>query len=305
MSYNKPMNNNIKLCINGTDIPLKIFTFPGGEVSVRIEPKSDSKIISLNNTPVCISAKVKDSNDLMVLLNVKDAVERWLLSEHDFARCEYKLNLVMPYIPYARQDRVCNKGESLALKVFCDIINSMKFDVVTTLDAHSEVAPSLINNCVNIAQDAVMLDAVNNALYSFDTKFKGEFDLDEEDTVVVSPDAGALKKVFKTKCAGGYVCLNKKRNLSDGKILGIEVASGDPKDKICLIQDDICDAGGTFIAAAKLLREKGAKKVYLYVTHGIFSAGLDVLKEHLDGIITTNSWTDLKSDGFIHVLEVV
>lgn len=80
----------------------------------------------------------------------------------------------------------------------------------------------------------------------------------------------------------------KNRDVRDGKILSTDFI-GNVVDKHCVIVDDIIDGGYTFIELAKILKNKGAKTVYLVVSHGIFSKGIDELKIHIDGVYTTNS----------------
>ena len=110
----------------------KIFNFPGGEVQVSLQ-----EFIGKTSEKVTITARISSSDDVMALLMTNDAVERQckgMKSKH----------LIIPYLPYSRQDRVCNPGEALSVKVFAQFINSMNFDSVTTYDAHSDVGPPLL-----------------------------------------------------------------------------------------------------------------------------------------------------------------
>ena len=103
-------------------------------------------------------------------------------------------------------------------------------------------------------------------------------------------DAGAEKRVWniaKEINAHDVILASKIRNVETGKIIHTSI-NGDVKGKTCIIIDDIIDGGATFIYLAQLLKKNGANKVYLIVSHGIFSKGLDVLKD-LDGIYTTDS----------------
>jgi ribose-phosphate pyrophosphokinase len=122
---------------------------------------------------------------------------------------------------------------------------------------------------------------------------------------LISPDAGSNKKIFDLAKSIGYVgeiirC-DKIRDISTGNIIETIVYKDDLNGMDCLIVDDICDGGRTFIELSKILKQKNCGKVYLVVTHGIFSAGLDVLKPHFDGIFTTNSYKDIETDNsFLH-----
>lgn len=272
------------------EIPFKKSVFPGGEIFVRL---SDDVMFVIDNhstwsNGVTIESTLRNSEDVMELIMLTDAIRRAAYNPN------YPINLRMAYVPYARQDRVCVKGESLSIAVFAGIINSLKFNSVTVCDPHSTVTEALFDNirvtkqsyvwtlCLSIVKNLVKEDYANMCL--------------------VAPDTGALKKVYDIKDDEFHpviypiVCLNKRRDLVTTNILGTEIISGDPKDRVCFIVDDICDGGRTFIESAKVLRAAGAKKVYLFVTHGIFSAGLETLKQHLDGIVTTNSFCSIEPD---------
>lgn len=125
----------------------------------------------------------------------------------------------------------------------------------------------------------------------------------KNDFILVSPDAGASHKIYKLAEQIGYkgdiITCSKERDkegkLSKVTINGIEALN---TDKDCIILDDICDGGATFINIAKKLisnrKECGGKgKLYLIVTHGIFSKGFEELSRHFDGIYCTNSYSDL------------
>jgi ribose-phosphate pyrophosphokinase len=126
-----------------------------------------------------------------------------------------------------------------------------------------------------------------------------DFGIDMSEVAVISPDAGAYKKIFKT-CEnvgfkGGLVLCNKVRNLSTNEIIKISF-DGDVEGKNCVIIDDICDGGRTSIELGKQLKEKGASRVFLFVTHGIFSYGEEPLMGIIDHVYTTRSFRDF--DGF-------
>jgi ribose-phosphate pyrophosphokinase len=118
----------------------------------------------------------------------------------------------------------------------------------------------------------------------------------EADTIVL-PDEGATKRfridAIKALCRSdsgfepNIVVCSKVRDVSTGQLSGFKIESG-KVGKRCLIIDDICDGGGTFVGIQKILREAGAQEVYLSVYHGIFSKGR---VEGIDGVYTTNSYT--------------
>lgn len=234
----------------GENIKYKSFIFSGGEVSVKLEQKFP------NFKELKITAFLKNSNDIMLLLNVTDAIRQQY--GHDIP-----LNLLLKYCPYARQDRVCDNGESFGLKVFAQIINTFNYNSVGILDPHSEVAPALFNRGYAIPLEC-----------SFDRKYI------ENTNYLVSPDAGANKKVFQLAKTYNIPMIraDKLRDLSNGQIIETTVYAENLEGKKVLIVDDICDGGRTFIELTKQLKAKGAE-VDLYITYGIFSKGKEVLKE--------------------------
>ena len=193
-----------------------------------------------------------------------------------------------------RSDRRFNNSESFDLKIICDFINSCNFDSVSILEPHSDVALALINNSMKGSTTGLIKKSLS------DIRYINTID----DVVLVSPDAGAYKKV--AVIAEGFnvpmVSSNKTRDRT-GKI--DLIFNGEVKDQVCLIVDDLADGGYTFHLLAKALKESGAKKVYLYVTHGFFFKGFDLLKENIDGIYTTDSTRRTFEDNFVrqHKLE--
>ena len=266
--------DNIKLFVHKERIPLTFMKFPAGETLVRIE--SNSAIRLYNNEKLCgmINLDFKDNGDLIDLMLLVDAVRREYIQG-------IKLSLSMSYLPYSRQDRVCNKGESLSVKVVTDIINSLGFVNVYCKDIHSEVGVSLINNLRHI--DMIACTRSLSMMFNAET------------TVLVSPDAGANKKLLNFAKDYGFnqlVRADKERDLSTGKITGTKVYAEPQGDKDFLILDDIADGGYTFIELAKKLRELTTGKIYLYVTHGIFSKGIDILYPLFDKVYCSNIMLD-------------
>lgn len=110
---------------------------------------------------------------------------------------------------------------------------------------------------------------------------------------VVAPDAGAAKKAFAVASYYRLPLLTaaKVRDVKTGAIIRTELlGAATVAGRAALIVDDICDGGRTFIELAKVLRAAGADRVFLYVTHGIFSQGLGVFAGLIDGVFTTDSF---------------
>lgn len=251
-------------------VSVDFFTFAGGEESVKIMEK-----VSGN---VKVVAKISKSSELVRLLLLSEAL--------DAANVGIK-ELILPYVPYARQDRRCNVGEAHSLKVFAGLINAMWWDRVVVVDPHSDVVEALFERCRIIRQHDAM--AANDELVKF---------ISNPDTVIVSPDAGALKKIYGVAekfLKTDIVKVDKRRNISNGEITGIDVhnaVEAISPEKNYLIVDDICDGGRTFIEIAKEMEKYGATRISLYVTHGIFSKGPGVFDGLIKEVWTTDSFFD-------------
>ena len=244
-------------------IEFQSFTFSGGEPHIKIT--SDLS----NIKEVTVTARTKSFNDFGLLLLAIDALQRFQIE---------KINVFIPYFPAARQDRVMVQGEPLSVKVYADILNALNLNKVTVFDAHSEVTSAVLNNCESISNHTFIQEVIKNI---------------GTDLILISPDGGALKKIYKvSEYLGGVevVECSKKRNVKNGKLEGFKVYEDDLKGKDCLIVDDICDGGGTFLGLAKELKNKNAGNLYLAISHGIFSKGVDELNETFTKIYSTNSF---------------
>lgn len=249
----------------------KTFLFPGGEVGLKLNAANYK--YTWDKSPVqTIIARIQNSADFMELAMAKDA-----LSRID----DTPINLVLPYLPYARQDRVCDKGEAFSLKVFANLLNSLKFNKVTIFDPHSDVTQAVIDNAKIITQ----FDLINKNL-PLTNRIKN--------CILVSPDAGANKKTMETAKYlehSNFVRADKLRDLSTGKIKETIVYCDDFKGQDVCVCDDIGDGMTTFIELAKVCKKRNCGKFVVYITHGIFSKGTRICFENgIDEIWTTDSY---------------
>lgn len=262
------IKSNIEYEISGVVMTPSTWGFPAGEVGVSI----NDEYPDLSGTLINISASLTSSDDIMGLLMLTDSLKR--------TYPESPIALILGYVPYGRQDRVCNTGESLSIKVFADLINSQDYSSVTIHDPHSDVTSAVINNCNVISQKDV-----------FNSLFAHRFEEYERD-VIIAPDAGAFKKVLDIYNDGQFkelMTASKVRDLKTGNITSFNF-TGDVKDKHCVVIDDIVDGGATFILIGEALKEAGAKSISLCATHGIFSKGHEVIADLYDNVYTTNSY---------------
>lgn len=174
---------------------------------------------------------------------------------------ELSAALHIDYLPYGRQDKMVSNETTFALHSFAKIINGMQFESVTCTDPHSEEAAKLIDGFKALYPTA-------GIEYTF--KENG-YD------IACYPDKGAVAKYTKLYSLP-YINADKVRDQLTGAILGLQV-SGDVEGKKILIIDDICDGGMTFQVLARQLYAKGAKQVDLYVSHGLFTKGTQVLTD--------------------------
>ena len=115
---------------------------------------------------------------------------------------------------------------------------------------------------------------------------------------LISPDGGALKKIYKvSEYLGGIdvVECSKSRDVKTGKLSGFKVYDDNLQGIDCLIVDDICDGGGTFIGLAEELKNKNAGKLYLAVSHGIFNKGFEAMNA-FERIFTTDSFREFEEE---------
>ena len=236
----------------------KVFKFPTGEVQVTLMKYYPKR------TQTTITGSVLSSDNLMELLQLNDAL----------IRAGYKeIHLIMPYCAYSRQDRICNPGESFSLRVFAQLINSCNFASVTTWDNHSDVSTALINNGTNIhVKD--LIEPVSNNEYDY----------------LVSPDAGANKKVFdlSKRMKIPMIRADKIRDTATGNIIDTQVYTTKEQieGKRLLIVDDICAGGRTFKELAQKLKSIANCNIDLYVTHGFFNNSVDVIDSLVDSGIS-------------------
>lgn len=272
---------------NRTETKVKVWNFPAGEVGVNIQPSPDMDWhvpLQPGNKVFRLRATLRTPVEIMQMLMTVDAMRR------RWPSCD--IDVYLPFIPYARQDRVCNEGDSLSAAVMASLINSCKFRNVTTLDPHSDVIVSLIDNVRVITQDRIISAYVR--------LFDGRFDM------VIAPDAGAAKKAKRVAEVLGLevAVAHKSRNMSTGEITEYEF-SADVKGKSVLVVDDLIDGGYTFIKLAEKLSELGVKKKVLYATHGIFTKGTTVLEEMYDQVYVTNSFgADIQASEKLRILEI-
>lgn len=258
--------------LEDSDIKYKVSKFPDGQQSITLEKFTFTQRLS----SILIKSRLNSFTDLELIICANQSLKEFGIDD---------VNLYVPYFLGARSDRKFVEGSVNYLKnVICPIINSQKFNKVIVLDPHSDVLEACLDNYVKINN----FDLVEFALSH----------INDSQPTLVSPDAGAYKKIFDVAKHFGVtkiVTATKVRDIVSGNIISTEIdIDTEPGQRSYIIVDDICDGGRTFIELAKAIRSKRDKsifndKIYLVVTHGIFSAGFGELNKYFDGIFTTNS----------------
>ena len=190
----------------------------------------------------------------------------------------HKKYLYLSYLPNARMDRVKNPEDVFTLKYFCQVINSLNFEVVYVTDVHSNVSLALLDRVSEISPKSYIEFVINTHK--------------EEDLVLVYPDTGAAKRYSEMFPEYDSTYCDKVRDWKTQRITSLVLNDPDiVSGKSVLIVDDICSYGNTFVKAAEALKAANAAKIYLYVTHAenaivkgdIFKSGL------IDKVYTTGS----------------
>ena len=232
------------------NIPLgkaEVSTFSDGEISVNIKETvrgCDVFIVQSTCSPV--------NNNLMELLIMIDAFKRASAG---------RINAVIPYYGYARQDRKAKSRDPITAKLVADLLTAAGADRVLTMDLHA----AQIQGYFNIPVDHLLGSPILSQ-YFVD---KGLADRD--DVVVVSPDLGSVTRArkFADKLNAPIAIIDKRRPKANvSEIMNI---IGDVKDKVCILIDDMIDTAGTIANAANALKDLGAKNVYACCTHGVLS----------------------------------
>ena len=240
--------------------------FADGEVSVSINESvrgSDVFIVQSTCKPV--------NDNLMELLIMIDACRRASAG---------RITAVMPYFGYARQDRKAAPREPITAKLVADLLEVSGIDNIITVDLHQDAIQGFFDIPVNhMTAMPIFVDYFRN---------KG---FDPERLCVVSPDVGRAKaaKKFSTALDCDIAIMHKdrpKHNQAE-----ITALIGDVTDKICILNDDMIDTGGSLVAAAATLKAKGAAEVYACATHGLFSGPAYERLENscIEEVVVTNA----------------
>ena len=232
-----------------------IGSFSDGEVSVEIEENVRGR-----NIFVLQSVCQPTNDNLIELLVLIDALRRASAAS---------ITVVIPYLGYSRQDRRPRSARvAITAKVVANLIASVGTDHVLTLDLHADQIQGFFDGPVDhLTAMPVLIDWLS--------------DLDDDDMVIVSPDAGRMKVAerYTNLLNADLAYVHKRRSAEEKNTVEAKEIIGHVEGRTCVLIDDMIDTGGTICAAAELLHEYKAKRIIIATTHGVFSGpAIDRLK---------------------------
>ena len=261
---NKPLSKDIAKFLKSKLVNSSIRNFADGEIYIELNEN-----IRGNSIFIIQSISSPANDNLMELLLCIDALKR---------SSAKNITAVIPYFGYARQDRKVVPRTSISAKLVSNLITKAGADRVVTVDLHA----GQIQGFFDIPVDNLFSTPIFARHVKKNIKSKS--------IVCVAPDVGgterarALGKILNV----GLAIVDKRRpKPGQSQVMNI---IGEVKGKTCIIVDDIIDSGGTIVNAAKALKNRGAKEVYVYITHGVLSG--EAIKKIKNSVIKNLVITD-------------
>ena len=266
---NKVLSKNIAKYLKSKLVNSSIRKFSDGEIYVEINEN-----IRGNSIFIIQSISSPANDNLMELLLCIDALKR---------SSAKNITAVIPYFGYARQDRKVVPRTSISAKLVSNLITKAGADRVVTVDLHAGQIQGFFDIPVdNLFATPIFVRHVKKKIKS-------------KKIICVAPDVGGTERARALgKLLNVGLAIVDKRRPKPGQSQVMNII-GDVKDKTCIIVDDIIDSGGTIINAAKALKQRGAKEVYVYITHGVLSG--DAVKKIKNSVIKNLVITDTINNG--------
>jgi ribose-phosphate pyrophosphokinase len=240
--------------------------FSDGEVLVEINQN-----VRARDVFVVQSTCAPTNDNLMELLVMVDALRR--------ASAE-RIYAVIPYFGYARQDRRPRSSRvPITAKVVADMLQAVGVTSLLTMDLHADQIQGFFDIPVdNIYASPVLLGDLRQKNY--------------DDLIVVSPDVGGVvrARALAKQLNCDLAIIDKRRPKAN--VSEVMHVIGEIEGRNCVIMDDMIDTAGTLVKAAEVLKERGAKKVYAYCSHPIFSGpAIERISQGaaLDEVVVTNT----------------
>ncbi len=239
--------------------------FSDGETTVEIQQNVRGREVF-----VVQSTCAPTNDNLMELLVMADALKR---------ASAQRITAVIPYFGYARQDRRPRSTRvPISARVVANMLEAVGISRVLTMDLHADQIQGFFNIPVdNIYASPVLLSDLQAKNY--------------QDLVVVSPDVGGVvrARALAKQLGCDLAIIDKRRPKAN--VSEVMHVIGEIDGRNCVIMDDMIDTAGTLVKAAEVLKERGAKSVYAYCTHAVFSGpAIERIKaSHLDEVVITNT----------------
>jgi ribose-phosphate pyrophosphokinase len=228
-------------------VPTAAYEFANGEIFVRFEESvrgCDAFVLQCHATPI--------NTWIMEQLLMVDALKR---------ASAKRITVVMPFYPYARQDKKHRGREPISARLIADLFQTAGADRLMSVDLHTAQIQGFFDGPVDhLFALPLLADHVQQKWGS-------------QDLVVVSPDAGRVRVAerWTDRLGCGLAIIHKRRDPNvANKVMSAEVG-GDVRGRVCVLVDDMIDTAGTICAAADALFAHGAEDVIVTATHGVLS----------------------------------
>jgi ribose-phosphate pyrophosphokinase len=259
-------------------VPTSAYDFANGEIFVRFEESvrgCDAFVVQSITTPV--------NTWLMEALLMVDALKR---------ASAKRISVVLPFYPYARQDKKHRGREPISARLVADLLKTAGADRLMTVDLHTAQIQGFFDGPVDhLFALPLLADHVEDKYGT-------------ENLVVVSPDAGRVRVAerWTDRLGCGLAIIHKRRDPKVPNEVKVGEVVGEVEGKTCILVDDMIDTGGTITKAADLLFANGAADVVVTATHGVLSgAAIDRLKNsRVREVVVTNTLpieSDRRFDG--------
>jgi ribose-phosphate pyrophosphokinase len=273
----KDIARNLKLKLVNTNIK----RFPDNEIYVEINEN-----IRGNSIFVVQSTSNPVNDNLMELLICIDALRR---------SSAKNITAVIPYFGYARQDRKVVPRTAISAKLVSNLITDAGANRILSVDLHA----GQIQGFFDIPVDNLFTTPI------FARHIKKN--IKTNNLICVAPDVGGVERAraLSRRINVGIAIIDKRRP-TPGKSEVMNIV-GNVKHKICVIVDDIIDSGGTIVNAAKALKDKGAKEIYVYITHAVLSgSAIDKIKKsQIKKLVITDTIDNSKKIKISKKIEVI
>jgi ribose-phosphate pyrophosphokinase len=247
--------------------PTSAYDFSNGEIFVRFQESvrgSDAFVLQSITTPV--------NTWLMETLLMVDALKR---------ASAKRITVVLPFYPYARQDKKHRGREPISARLVADLFKTAGADRLMTVDLHTAQIQGFFDGPVDHLFALPLL--ADHVAQSWG----------DRDLVVVSPDAGRVRVAerWTDRLGCGLAIIHKRRDPNVPNEVKVGEVVGQVQGKTCILVDDMIDTGGTITKAAELLFRNGAADVIVTATHGVLSGpAVDRLKNsNVCGVVVTNT----------------